>query len=83
MDTTLFHSKYMNISPQNVWENIADLTIEVKKFHGVLTLLWHNTSFSDYKYTGWRDVYIDLLQIFRSENALLTTGKQIYETICK
>jgi len=83
MDTTLFHTKYMNISPQNIWENIADLTTEVKKFHGVLTLLWHNTYFSDYKYTGWRDVYIELLRIFRSENALLTTGKQIYETICK
>ena len=54
MDTTLIHAKYMKISQHETLHQIEPLIAEVKKFHGVLSVLWHNTSFSDYKYTGWK-----------------------------
>lgn len=78
MDTTLQNKKYMGLSPDESCQKIFDLIDEVKKFGGVFTILWHNTFFSDYKYTGWKEVYIKILEFSRENNGLLTNGNEIY-----
>ena len=81
MDSTLSNKKYIELSPQVSLPLIINLVDEIKKFEGVFTILWHNTSFSEYKYTGWKDLYISTLDYCRKNNGLLTTGKSIYEKI--
>lgn len=44
----------------------------------MLTILWHNNFFSDYKYAGWRQLYVELLQYMNEQKAWLTNGEQVY-----
>ncbi len=81
MDATLKYAKYMNLTPDEAVKNILPIIKEIKKFGGVFTILWHNTFFSQYKYEGWKDVYIEILN--NLNNSLLTNGKDIYERIKK
>lgn len=81
MDGTLGFSKYMGLTQEKSLETVKPIINEIIKFNGVFTLLWHNTYFSDYKYTGWREVYINILEYCKKNNGLLTSGKGIYEKI--
>jgi hypothetical protein len=79
MDTTL--RKYMNLKPKDALNKIIPLIDEVASFGGVFTLLWHNSYFSEYKYKGWKSVYIDILKYCKSKNSMFFIGRNIYETI--
>lgn len=81
MDTTLASTKYMGISQAESLPQLFQLVDEVKKFGGIFTLLWHNTYFSDYKYTGWKDVYVKTLRYCKENNGLLSNGKFMYEKL--
>jgi len=81
MDTTLRNKKYMGFTPEQTRDKIFKLVDEVKKFNGVFTLLWHNTFFSDYKFTGWKQIYLNILEYCNNNNALITTNRDIYEKI--
>lgn len=81
MDSSLSNTKYMGLSQEKAIEHIFDLINEVKKFNGVFTILWHNTFFSNYKYTGWKNVYIEVLKFCKANNGLLTNAKEILSKI--
>lgn len=81
MDSSLSYKKYMGLTPEHSFESVTQIIDEVKKFNGVFTLLWHNTFFSDYKYTGWREIYIKILEYCMKNNGLLTNGPEIYTRI--
>jgi hypothetical protein len=71
MDGTL--QKYMSRSPLEAMNNITDLILEIKKFNGCFTLLWHNTHFSEYKYAGWKEVFVQINELCKNENSLFLT----------
>jgi hypothetical protein len=81
MDTTLADKKYMDIDPKDALPVIIELIDETEKFGGVFTILWHNTFFSNYKYPGWKDVYLKTLDYCKRRQGVLTNGRAIYETI--
>jgi len=81
MDATLGFRKYLGLDPDEAFERISPLIDEIIKFNGVFTILWHNTFFSRYKYQGWKNVYIKILEYCRDKNGYLTSGKNIYERI--
>jgi len=81
MDATLANKKYMGLTHEESLIRIFEIINEIKKFNGVFTLLWHNTFFSDYKYTGWKEVYIKILDYCISNDGLLTNGAEIYSRI--
>ena len=81
MDTTLQHAKYMNVSADQALDKVKPIINEVIKFSGVLSLLWHNTHFSRFKYGGWKEVYIELLNYCKKHQAKLTTCEDIYQSV--
>jgi len=81
MDASLFFNKYMGLSLKESVPAVVAIIDEVKKFNGVFTILWHNTSFSEYKYTGWCKVYEQILSYCKDSNALLTGNIDIYNRI--
>lgn len=81
MDVSMRNTEYMGISQERALETIFELIDEIRKFNGIFTILWHNTYFSDYKYTGWKDIYIKVLKYCGNHNALITNGKKIYEKV--
>ena len=78
MDVT-FEKKYLNISQEEALQKMINLANEIEKFGGCFTLLWHNTSFSDYKYKGWKEIYCKFLEFAIEKGALITNGENIYE----
>lgn len=81
MDVTLAHKKYLGLNHEKALLIIKNLADEVRKHGGVLTLLWHNTYFSDYKFKGWREVYTGILDYCKENDALLTNARTVYERV--
>ena len=81
MDSSLLNKKYMGVNKEDALQKVFKIIDEVEKHNGVFTLLWHNTFFSDYKYTGWREVYCSILEYGIKKNGLLTNGKIIHDKI--
>jgi hypothetical protein len=81
MDSTLSNDKYMGLSQKDCLPEIYPIVDEVVKFGGVFTLLWHNTFFSEYKYTGWKAIYIGILEYCYAKNGFLTNEKNVYDKI--
>lgn len=83
MDGTLANKKYMGANAEESLLKVTELIEEVEKFNGVFTLLWHNTYFSDYKYTGWKEVYCKILDYSKNKKGLLSNGENIFNKIAK
>jgi hypothetical protein len=83
MDGTLANKKYMGVSKDEALPKVFRLIDEVKRFEGVFTILWHNTYFSDYKYTGWRNIYCKILEYSKAKNGLFLTGENVTNRIEK
>lgn len=78
MDTTLRDSGYMGLDDDQVInEKIDRLIDEVKKFNGVISILWHNPYFTNQKFKGWRDRFIQLIKKLKEHNSRFLTGQQI------
>lgn len=81
MDASLQNKKYMNIEKSKIIPEIKIIIEQINKFNGCFSLLWHNTHFSEYKYGGWKEIYIELMELCNQNNCLFTNGKGIYEVI--
>lgn len=81
MDGSLADKKYMGASKEESLSKVIALIEEIGKFNGVFTLLWHNTYFSDFKYTGWKNIYCKILDYCKNKNGLITSGGRVYSMI--
>jgi peptidoglycan/xylan/chitin deacetylase (PgdA/CDA1 family) len=71
MDHTLFH--YMKLDDVHAWERTKQLIEIVEKFHGVLTILWHN----NYFYRDKAKFYEKILKHCTDKGAWMTNGQGI------
>lgn len=76
MDGTLF--SYMKLSFNEAWEICKKLIDTIEKYNGVLTVLWHNTSFDDIFYKDWGKLYEKILRYCYEKNAWMTSSEEIY-----
>lgn len=61
MDVTL--RNYLQMEPEEAWQLIEELMLEVKKVNGTFTSLWHNESLKDSgHWLGWRRVFEQILE---------------------
>jgi hypothetical protein len=61
MDVTL--KNYLQMAPEDAWQLIEELMLEVKKVNGTFTSLWHNESLRDSgQWLGWRKVFEQILE---------------------
>lgn len=81
MDTAVLRADNRGLTFQECLDLIFAYIQTVKKYHGVLTILWHNYSFppagisSDYQ--RWQEVYEKTLQELNKEGALMSSGRDI------
>ncbi len=52
MEGTLFQKKYMALDANSGFQKIRDLIDTVKRYNGVFTFLWHNTSFENSEFNA-------------------------------
>jgi peptidoglycan/xylan/chitin deacetylase (PgdA/CDA1 family) len=83
MDVSLKKPRYMGLPKSEILPRIEKLMLEVSKFNGVLTILWHNNYFSHYKYAGWAEIYEQILEMAKEQNATMIDGYTVYERIVK
>ena len=77
MDGTL--RKYNNLKPSEAMGTVSPLLNEIRKFNGCMTVLWHNTHFSKYKYPGWKEVYVKIVESAANENAGLLSCRKLLD----
>lgn len=79
MDVTLFNKNYMNLSSEEAFFHCKGIISEVSKFKGIFTVLWHNNSYSKYKY-NYRKIFIErLLSYCISQKTVFKSAHQIIE----
>jgi hypothetical protein len=77
MDNTL--DKKMQLDMGSSWEVTRQLIDTAERYHGVLTLVWHNTSFVG----EHMKLYEKILNYCHEKNALMTSGEEIANWIKK
>ena len=75
MDGTLFD--YMKLSPKEAWEKIERLLKATKRNNGVLSVLWHNATFSYPIRHPWIKVYEKILSWAYRNNGYLSDCSSI------
>ena len=83
MDGTLAMEKYMKVERDKAVAKVFKLIQEIKKFNGCFTLLWHNTYYSEYKYSGWYDVLVKILNYCEEENSCFANGEEVLNIYTK
>jgi len=87
IDVTLLF--YMKKNAKQSWEIIKKIIDNVEECNGVLTILWHNWTFSyPVSYAGlfsreWTRLYEKLLSYCKMKNAWMPTCEKFYEHIIK
>jgi peptidoglycan/xylan/chitin deacetylase (PgdA/CDA1 family) len=64
MDGTF--SKYLKLPADQAYEHIITYLQEISE-NAVISVLWHNSHFTDHKYEGYPDLYVKLLTYFREK----------------
>jgi hypothetical protein len=77
MDTTLFHTKYMNLDSKRAFDKSKLLIDEILKYNGMCVLLWHNQSLDEEKDQTNTYTYKLLLEYAHKKNIWLINSKTI------
>lgn len=75
MDVTLF--AYQNYSPVMALEKCNQIMVEVRKFNGLFTLLWHNSFFDEDTYPGVTDFYKNVLAAIADQKPENILGSEL------
>lgn len=74
MDGTL--GDYMKIPLNQIQNHITDFLDKHKK-NCLLTILWHNTEFSEYSFKAYLDIYKNILKHIKANNIEVTSIKNV------
>lgn len=74
MDTALFYPSHMNLSPAEAKAVVNELTENLSRFGGVLTINWHDRSIAPERL--WDDFYVELLKELERRGACFLTAGQ-------
>mgnify|MGYP000936394604 FL=1 len=80
MEGTLQSPEYRNCTPEEGLKNIIRMAETVKKYHGVFTILWHNSSF-DYNWAGWETVFESMMGYLGKSDCIGMSGCEMIEYI--
>ncbi|MBK0403783.1 polysaccharide deacetylase family protein [Adhaeribacter sp. BT258] len=83
MDATLWHPNYLQIPPEKVAETIKPMLLEIKKFGGVLGLLWHNENFSELNTKNGLRAFENIMHELLQLETQFKTGAQLYHDFSK
>jgi hypothetical protein len=76
MDRTFF--QYQKLSPKEAEKKIIAF-FEKNKTNSVISILWHNNFFSEYKFKGYGALYKNLLAYIKENNHRSITQKEIID----
>jgi len=81
MDRTLSQKKYMHIKQADALKTCQQVISETVKFNGVLSILWHNHHYSNYKFEGWRGALDSILDFVEEQKGEYRSGHEVVELL--
>jgi peptidoglycan/xylan/chitin deacetylase (PgdA/CDA1 family) len=78
MDGSLYYHR--KLTPKEGLITVESYMNTVRRYQGVMVLLWHNSFFDPDIYPGWADIYDKILDSAIKNNALCTSAKDILKT---
>lgn len=81
MEGTLKDEKYRNLNCEDAFKEIKKRIDTVKKYNGVFTLLWHNSSFDNDEWLGWIKVFEKTMDYLFKNNSIGVSGKNLINLI--
>jgi peptidoglycan/xylan/chitin deacetylase (PgdA/CDA1 family) len=81
MDGSL--SSYRKLSPKEGLTTIESYMNTVKKYQGVMVLLWHNSFFDPDSYLGWTGIYERILSSAKNKKTLISNANTILNHFIK
>lgn len=69
MDKTLIQPYYMGLNPEDAIQSVKSLIDEINKFSGYFIFIWHNNTITGFKYSEWKDVFIEILNYSQHLNS--------------
>ncbi|MEA1896641.1 MAG: polysaccharide deacetylase family protein [Bacteroidota bacterium] len=79
MDVTLFEYRKLNFQEARL--EIINLLSEVKKFHGIFSLLWHNGYFDENRHPGITEFYLNIIKEITSQNPQSVLGIELLDRL--
>jgi hypothetical protein len=77
MDVTL--ESYRKLSAQKALDVMISLSKIVKKYGGILSLLWHNSHYCSLYFPGWEVVYSEFCKYLSNQNTIVGSCSSILE----
>jgi hypothetical protein len=81
MDATLHHPNYLQLSAHQILPALQPLFIEIKKFGGVLSMLWHNDHFDPANTVTGPVQFHEIMADLQHRGAAFLTGRQILDQL--
>lgn len=83
MDASLQNPNYKSYTPEQGLNKTKTLIDLVKKYNGVFTILYHNSSFDPYNsmWDGWKETYEKTMEYLWISNCYGTSGREIIKII--
>ncbi|MBD2768041.1 hypothetical protein IC235_09080 [Hymenobacter sp. BT664] len=82
MDATLHHPEYLQLRGEEVLPALRPMLVEIERFGGVATVLWHNNNFDPANELNGPRQFTELLNYLRQQGAAFRTGSQIVAELC-
>ena len=67
------------LAGRNPFEDCVEIMQTVKRYGGVLTLLWHQRSFNDEEFPGMADLYRRLIEEAGAQGAWITNARGVWQ----
>lgn len=78
MDGTVAMPSCRGLGHDQVIAKVEQLVREVKKYNGIFSLLWHNTSLRRKGWYGWENVYVQIMKLL-SDQLVCKIGRDALE----
>ncbi|MGY3087537.1 peptidoglycan/xylan/chitin deacetylase (PgdA/CDA1 family) [Hymenobacter sp. UYAg731] len=77
MDATLHHPNYLQLQPEEVMPALRPMFMEIERFGGVATVLWHNDHFDPANLVTGPQQFAEIMDYLQQRGAAFLTGSQI------
>lgn len=83
MEGSLQNPNYGGYTPEQGLNKTKNLIDTVKKYNGVFTILYHNSSFDPYNcmWNGWKETYEKTMDYLGKNNCYGTSGRDVIDRI--
>lgn len=79
MDATLHHPNYLQLAPAEILPALQPVFAEVKRFGGVVSVLWHNENFDPANIKNGSRQFHEIMAHLQREGAAFRTGREIWQ----